>query len=274
MRNHVAFILTVIAFGIALAATVPSAEAGSGSQPPVESIEADVSARSVSVQTDFTGTEIVVFGTVENSKQPSAEAGTYDIVIVVEGTSVPHIVRRKSNLGGLWINSEQVRFASLPSYYAIASTRPIADIAEGPILTQHEIGFDYVRMVKSGGGRTQPSDVDELEEFRKAVIRLKKRDGLYIQSDHAVAFVGRSLFRTTIKVPPNVPIGLLKAKVYLFREGVLLGDYQSEVALARVGIERFLHDVAYRHGILYGLGVVIFAVGAGLASAFAFRRDQ
>ncbi len=251
-----------------------AAKAGGGATSPLpEAIEADVSARNVSVQADFTGTEIVVFGTVENSRQPSAEAGTYDIIIVVEGTSIPHVVRRKSNLGGLWMNTASVRFASLPSYYAIASTRPIQDIAELPILTQNQIGFEHVRMVKSGSGRTQITDAEDLAEFRDAVVRLKKRDGLYIQSDYAVAFVGRSLFRTTIKVPPNVPIGVLNAKVYLFREGMLLGEYKSEVTLARAGIERFLYDVAYRHGLLYSLGVVFFAVAAGLASAFAFRRE-
>ncbi len=266
--------LSGIGLALAIAISLPVAMAGGGGQAlPPETIEADVSARSVSVEADFTGTEIVVFGTVENSRQPSAEAGTYDIIIVVEGTSVPHVMRRKSNIGGIWINTKSVRFASLPSYYAIASTRPIADITDGPVLTQHEIGLDYVRMVQSGGGRTQPTDAAELEEFRKAVVRLKQRDGLYVQSDYAVAFVGRSLFRTTIKVPPNVPIGALKAKVYLFREGVLLGEYASEVALARVGIERFLHDFAHRNGVWYGLGVVLFAVGAGLASSFAFRRD-
>ncbi len=50
-----------------------------------ESVEADASTRQVAITSSFTGTEILVFGTVENSVQPSAEAGTYDVVVVVEG---------------------------------------------------------------------------------------------------------------------------------------------------------------------------------------------
>lgn len=238
-----------------------------------ESVEADVSARSVSIEADFTGTEIVVFGTVENSKQPSAEAGTYDVIVVVEGTPAPLVVRKRSNLAGLWINTQSIRLASLPSYYAISSTRPINEIAETPVLDEHGIGFAHVRMVEAGSSRVAATDPNDMEQFRHAVVRLKQRDGLYVRADYGVGFVGRSLFRSTIKVPPNVPIGRLTARVYLFREGTLLGQYKSEVSLARAGIERFLHDAAIGYSLLYGLGVVLFAVGAGLASAYAFRRE-
>lgn len=238
-----------------------------------ERVEADVSVRSVSVEADFTGTEIVVFGTVENSKQPSAEAGTYDVIVVVEGTPAPLVVRKRSNLAGLWINTQSIRLASLPSYYAISSTRPINEIAETPVLDEHGIGFAHVRMVESGSSRVASTDPKDMEQFREAVVRLKQRDGLYVRADYGVGFVGRSLFRTTIKVPPNVPIGRLTARIYLFREGTLLGQYKSEVSLARAGIERFMHDTAIRYSLWYGLCVVLFAVGAGLASAYAFRRE-
>ena len=40
-----------------------------------ESLEADVSARTVTVKTNFQGVEIVVFGAVDNSQQPSPESG-------------------------------------------------------------------------------------------------------------------------------------------------------------------------------------------------------
>jgi hypothetical protein len=53
-------------------------------EAPKEGVEADASTRQVSITSSFTGTEILVFGAVENSVQPSPEAGTYDIIVVVE----------------------------------------------------------------------------------------------------------------------------------------------------------------------------------------------
>ena len=224
-----------------------------------ESVEADVSARSVSITSGFSGTEILIFGTVENSRQPSAEAGVYDVVVVVEGTPSPVVVRRKGNVAGLWINTTSIRFASFPSYYAIASTRPIDEIAEHAVLDKNEIGFGHVRMVPAGSGRTTPTDPDDAKQFREAVIRLKQRDRLYLTADYGVTFIGRSLFRSTITLPPNVPIGLLVTRVYLLKDGKLLSEYKSQVMLERAGLDRFLYDRAYRSPLLYALATVFIA---------------
>lgn len=237
-----------------------------------ETVEADVSTRSVSITSGFSGTEIIIFGTVENSQQPSAEAGTYDVVVVVEGTPEPVYVRKKARIGGLWINSSAVRFASFPSYYAIASTRPIDEIAESSVLNKNEIGFGHVRMVPSGGARMDATDAAEIADFRSAVIRLKQRDRLYLTADYGVTFIGRSLFRSTITLPPNVPVGPLLARVYLLRDGKLLSSYTGKVTMERAGLERFLHDAAYDSSLLYALAAIMLAMTAGLAAAFAFKR--
>lgn len=242
-------------------------------QVPAESVEADVSTRNVAIKADFVGAEIVVFGAVENSRQPSAEAGTYDVVIIVEGPPSPVVVRRKANIGGIWVNTSSVRFASPPSYYSVSSTRPIQDVAEAKTLAQHEIGFEHIRMIPLASSLARVSSERELADFRDAVVRLKQRDGLYSQADYGVAFVGRSLFRATMPVPPNVPVGRLATRVFLFRDGLLLGQFKGQVSLQREGLERLLYDGAYKHPLLYGFATVLLAAAAGLGAAFAFRRE-
>ncbi len=237
-----------------------------------ETVEADVSTRSVAITSGYTGTEIIVFGTVENSRQPSAESGIYDVVVVVEGTPVPVVVRRKDRVAGLWINAKSIRFASFPSYYAIASTRPIDEIAEHAVLDKNEIGFGHVRMVPSGIERMTATDADDVARFREAVVRLKQRDHLYVTAEYGVSFIGRSLFRSTITLPPNVPVGPLTARVYLLKDGQMLSSYTSKVELERTGIERFLHDAAYNWPVFYALSAIAVACLAGLSAALAFRR--
>ena len=134
--------------------------------PAKESVEADASTRQVAITSSYTGTEILVFGTVENSVQPSAEAGTYDVVVVVEGAAAPVVVRRKSEVGGLWFNTNFVRFASLPSYYAIASTRPIDELADHAVLDANQIGFDHVLIVPAGSRHTAAMEPAEIAQFR------------------------------------------------------------------------------------------------------------
>jgi uncharacterized protein (TIGR02186 family) len=237
-----------------------------------ESIEADASTRQVAITSSFTGTEILLFGTVENSVQSSAGAGTYDIVAVVEGVSAPIIVRKKSRVGGLWINTSSMKFMPVPSYYAIVSTRPIDELAEPALLDANGIGFEHIRMVPEQTAWKEPLDPAEVASFKEALVRLKERERLYVKSDFGVAFIGRSLFRATVALPPNVPVGPLTVSVYLFKEGKLLGQYKSRLTLEREGVERFIHEFALKKSLLYGLLTVAMATVAGLAAAFAFPR--
>lgn len=259
--------LAVVCCGISLATAALA-------QAPHETVEADVSTRSVSITSNYTGTEILVFGTVENSRQPSAEAGTYDVVVVVEGMPLPAIVRRKANVGGLWINTRSVRFATFPSFYGIATTRPLEEIADANVLETHQIGFSHVRMVPSGSIRWAPQTPEEAEEFRAAAIRLKQKERLFVTNDYGVTFRGRSLFRATISLPPTVPVGPLTARLFLIKDGKVLSQYKSQVAMERAGLERFLHDAAYTSPFYYGLATVLLAAAAGLTAAFVFGRGR
>ncbi len=252
---------------------VRAAETETRAEPPDgprESIEADISTRSVAVTSSFTGTQIIVFGAVQNSRQTAPEAGLYDVVVAVEGVKAPLVARRKSNVGGIWINTESARFEALPSYYAIASTRPLAEIAPARTLAQLAIGFDHVVMTPRGASAALGAK--ELAEYRQAVTRIKQKESLYVRNDYGVSFIGRGLFRTTIDLPANVPVGPLRARVYLFREGQLLSQYSAPVRLEREGVERFLYGFATRYPLLYGLATVALAAGAGLLASAFFRR--
>lgn len=237
---------------------------------PREKVEADVSARSIAVTSGFKGTEIIVFGSVDHSRQTSAEAGYYDVVVVVEGASTPLLARKKSNVAGLWINTASAAFEGVPSYYAIASTRPIEEIADAAVLERNAIGLDYVRVAPAAKTAIDLSSQD-LKAYKDAVVRLKEKEGIYLKSDYTVAFVGRGLFRSTIALPPNVPVGPLTARVYLFREGELLSTYSTRVKLEREGLELWLYRFAFRHSVAYGISSVVLAVAAGFLAAMLFR---
>ncbi|HEY8247703.1 MAG TPA: TIGR02186 family protein [Hyphomicrobium sp.] len=246
-------------------------------QPPTPvqkpTVEADISTRSLEVTTGFTGHEIIVFGAVDNSQAPQEHGGYYDVVVVVEGTPFPVVVRKKSDVAGVWINTSSVTFASVPSYYAIASTRPIEEIAGPPVLERHAIGFQHIKMTPAAGARGTFKDY-ELAAYRAAVIRLKKAQNLYvIQPKDGVTFTGRSLFRSTIALPANVPVGPLVARTYLFRNGEVISAHIARVTLQRAGIERLVHNFAFVHSMSYGLIAVLLAVVSGLLASAYFRRQ-
>lgn len=254
----------------------PSPQQSVAAKAPVtearETVQADVSSRSVAVTSSFTGTEIIIFGAVDNSRQSSPESGFYDVVISVEGTPTRLVARKKSNVG-IWLNTASITFQSVPSYYAIISTRPLDEIADPIILRDNDIGFEHVRMTPISGWETGVT-TGELEDFKSAVVRIKQRERLYIERTvGGVVFIGRSLFRASLDLPANVPVGPLVARVHLFREGRLLHTFTSRVTLRREGLEHFLHTFAFGQPLIYGLATVLISVAMGLAATTLFRRS-
>jgi uncharacterized protein (TIGR02186 family) len=237
-----------------------------------EAVQADVSARNVAVTSSFNGTEIVIFGAVDNSQQPSAESGFYDVLIVVEGVPGRIVARRKNNVAGLWLNTSSATFDLVPSYYAMASTRPIDEITSEEFRATHGIGFPHLRFTPAFG-QVQALSTEDLKEFREAIVRLKRKQGLYVEEGYSVAFIGRSLFRSTIELPANVTVGPFETRVYLFRDEKLLSQYSVKLSLEREGMERHLHAFAFGYPTLYGLMTVAIAVAAGLIASAVFRKS-
>jgi uncharacterized protein (TIGR02186 family) len=243
-------------------------------QPGVkESLEADVSARNVRVGPGFSGVEIVVFGAIDNSQQPSPESGYYDLIIVVEGVPRRVVARHRSNVAGMWVNTSSVTFENVPTFYAIASTRPLDEIAPDDLRTLYRIGLRHLRLVPAFAQEHALSRQD-LDEFREAVARLKQRAGLFIQAPFAARFTGKNLFSSTVRLPANVTVGPFDTRIYLFHEQKLLSEFTVRLYLEREGIERYLYAFAFDYPALYGLSSVVLAATVGLLAARLFGGDR
>ena len=253
------------------APAVPPAADGTAALPR-EAVHADVSTRRIAVTSTFSGTGIIVFGAVDNSRQASAESGLYDVVIVISGSPSRLTARKKSNVGGLWINTSSTIFTSVPSYYAISSTRPLDEVASEDVLKSSGIGFDFVPMTlhRSASSLTAV----EIREWRDAVVRLKRRDRLFQQDEYGVAFVGRSLFRSAFDMPATVTVGAFETKIFLFRDGELLSTYATKLDLEREGVEQYIQRFAFDHPFFYGVFTVMIAVAAGMLASYMFSRSS
>ncbi len=235
-----------------------------------ERIEADVSSRRIGIESDFAGIQLVVFGAVDYSQQRSPEENLYDIAVVIRGPDEPTIVRQKDRVLGVWVNQSAKVFTGVPQYYAVLSTRPPAEIAPQELLDEHSIGFEHLRFRLAEGAAAQSAE--EREAFRSALIRIKEDQNLYQERNFAVAFISRSLFRATVSLPANVPVGVYDVDIFLFRNGELLDTHETELRIEKQGLERFIFNLAFEHALVYGIAGVIIAIIAGLAASAAFRK--
>ena len=75
-----------------------------------------------------------------------------------------------------------------------------------------------------------------------------------------------------MRLPANAPIARYHADTYLFRDQRLISSQRMPITVARVGVERTIHELANRASIFYGMLTVLLALGAGWLAAFLFRR--
>lgn len=244
-----------------------SLAAHAADQQHPEQVQSDISTREISIQSNFTGIDIVLFGAVDYSRAPISDEGPYDVIMVVKGPNEPMVVRRKERVAGLWMNGPSERFASVPGYYAVLSTRPFRAIASEGLLQSLGIGLANVDFGRSDTG-AKPGN-----EFRAALIRIRQEHELFVEKDDGVSFLGRSLFRGSVELPVNVPIGRYTTQVFLIRDGKVLSESQSSLKVHKVGLERMIYVLAFRHPFLYGLLAVAIAVLAGLLAWLFFKRN-
>ncbi len=237
-------------------------------QPPSqEQVQSDISTREIAIQSNFTGIEILIFGSIDFSDSRTPGEGTYDVIAVVRGPDKPIVLRKKEWVAGIWVNGPGKTYSAVPGFYAVLSTRPVRAIATDETLKKLGIGLAELDF-----GRYTKGDPQE-QAYRSAMIRLKKQKKLFQERDDAVKFIGRSLFRATIALPVNVPIGRYTVDVYLFRDGVVASKSQGSLEVNKAGFEELVYTLAFGRPFLYGLFGVFIAVLAGLAGWFAFRRD-
>ncbi|MHA1134258.1 MAG: TIGR02186 family protein [Alphaproteobacteria bacterium] len=232
-----------------------------------ETVQSDISTREIAIQSNFTGIEILIFGSVDFSDSRTPGSGTYDVIAVVRGPDEPIVVRKKQRVAGIWVNGPGKTYDNVPGFYAVLSSRPFRAIASDETLKELGIGLSELDF-----GRHIPSESQE-QAFRTAMIRLMEEKELFKEDDDGVTFIGRSLFRATVALPVSVPTGRYLVDVYLFRDGELASESQGTLEVTKAGIEAFLYTLAFQHPFVYGLLGVLIAVLMGLIGWYAFRRE-
>ncbi len=231
-----------------------------------ETVVTGLSADSIALNATFDGSELFVFGAVRRDAPTPPDAGPLDIVITIKGPPSAVTVRRKTRVLGVWVNTQSVRVRAAPSLYAIASTRPLAELLTETERLRHGIGMDQA--VRRVGSHPMLADT---RPFADAVVRLRRESGLYSQADGGVSLEEQTLFQTRFDLPANLIEGIYTAEFFLVREGEVISDGSTAISVRKTGIERWLFNLAQDSPLLYGLLAVALALAAGWLAATGFR---
>src|SRR5690606_12037553 len=109
----------------------------------------EVSQHEIRVRQGFTGTELLLYGAILDP-DGSRPDRPYDIVVVLKGPTEPILVREKAKKLGIWVNAESTAFRSAPSFFAVASSRPIEQIVDDRTAAIYELGLGFLQLSPTG----------------------------------------------------------------------------------------------------------------------------
>ena len=233
----------------------------------------DISARQVQIKYSFAGAQLLLFGAIAypGGRPPERPA---DIAVVLRGPDQPILVREKEKIAGIWMNADSSRFRSAPSYYAVASSRPINQLVDDRTASIYELGIHNLQLSPGGGSLPERE-----RHFEAGLLDLRTREGLYSQNSHGVEITDGILYRAIVTIPSQVPVGTYTAETFLIdpgsdpkRGGKVVAVATRDIQIDKSGFERDVWLASRRYRFLYGLACVLLSLALGWAAALAFRR--
>jgi uncharacterized protein (TIGR02186 family) len=227
----------------------------------------DVSQRHVEIRYSFTGAELLLFGAILYPDELS-RARNADIVVVVRGPTRSIMVREKQKIGGIWVNAATMRYRSAPSFYSVASSRPLKDIVGERTAAIYELGVGNLQLSPA----SDEASTAATDRFEKGYIDLLTRNGLFQQEGRGVEITDGALYRAHIRLPAKVPVGHYSAETFLIRDGHIIAAAVRDIEISKTGFERFVAVAADHWPWTYGISAMLISLLSGWAAATLFRR--
>ena len=233
---------------------------------PAPILVPDVSQRDIEIKFSFTGAELLLFGAIiyPGGRLPTEPA---DIIVVLKGPSQSITMREKSKIAGIWVNADSIKFRSAPSFYAIASSKPLSKLVDERTAAIYELGLNNLQLSPSSLSATT-----ETARFAKGLNDLNGRTGLYVQSPGAVEITDGVLYRARLPLSARVVTGTYTAETFLIQKGRVVAAAVREIEVRKSGFERYVGQVAGHNGIAYGLVAIAMALVMGWAAGAIARR--
>jgi uncharacterized protein (TIGR02186 family) len=222
----------------------------------------DLSRPRVSITSAFRGAEVLVFGAID---------APGDVVITVTGAPTRQVVLRKERVFGLWVNAGRQAFDDVPSFYAVAATRPLDQIlppggVPGIPVTLEE-RLDSVEAVDAQ--RRRPID---LTDFRQGLVAAKRREGLFPETVGTVTVVGSRLFRAELRFPSKLPVGDYEVRAYVFRNGQVVSAVSRPLVVSKAGFSARVSEWSHTAAPVYGVVAIGMALVVGWVAGAVARR--
>ncbi len=209
------------------------------------------------------------------------------VLVVIRGDERDEFFNRKARVGPIWINSDKIHVAAVPSIFLTFSNTPVDSLLDRHHIDAYQLDEKAIKSrltcrrhckcstTKHAGNSGMssctgvPPEPAYAELIRSSYIDLKHRAGNYQVHPQAIRLAAAAEDNTSYDLsfewPKSAPPGNYPVEVYACRNGAVLARTTAVIQVIEVGFPAELAALAETHPLTYGVIAVLAAVLAGFA---------
>ena len=229
---------------------------------PSDTIVGGLSSKSISINTTFTGSDLLIFGSIKRHGMENVIPS--NIIIEILGPPINITIREKKKVLGIWVNTNPIQVSNSPSFYSLLYTKKPELILNKTEMEKTPIGKNHFFYPKI-------SDTAYIDAI-KASIRIKSKEGFYFFENVPIILKDDTLFSARISLPANLVEGDYKVKIHLIQNKKIINSSTDIIEVRKVGLERWLYSTAHEQSLFYGIFSIFLALLFGWGASSLFRR--
>ncbi len=223
-----------------------------------ENLIAEFLDNNINIDVGFTGAKLSYFGAIDT---------TGDLVIILTGPRKKTKVIKKEKKIWFWLNSKSRIFSDVPTYYFVATSRPLSQIKNDAFLKINQIGLENLRF--EGAEELEPF---KRQEWRNGIIDSMIKTERYHSKYGKIDIIDDRLFKTEFKFASDISEGTYIVDTLLLNNGLVIGSRRSFINVSKSGLGEKVYLFASNYGLVYGIFAVLVAILFGFLVNVIMRK--
>ncbi|MBW1679403.1 MAG: TIGR02186 family protein [Deltaproteobacteria bacterium] len=200
---------------------------------------------------------------------PQKEAA---LVIRVESENNPLLkLVRKGRVVIFWMSVKQFEVSNVPFLYKIICSGNLNEVLSENLRKELHIGYEALKESMEIELLKGAPTEDDKEVVFDGFVKMKEKFGLYEVVENAVEIKDGLSFTFDLAFSDRAGEGNYTVECFAIQGKEIVGEAKETITIEKVGLTRWLTNMAHHYSALYGIMAVIVAISVGLAVGFIFK---
>jgi hypothetical protein len=209
-----------------------------------------------------------------------------NIVVIIKGDETSELFNKKGRVGPIWINTDRIHIANVPSIFLSYSSAPVNSILDASSIDTYRLDESSLKRhltcrchckcptTGPAQGHTIAAckgtvpDSQYAATIRDSFLNLKQQDGSYQFHPGTVqlaAAANGTHYSLRLNWPKSAATGTYQVEIYACKNQSVVERESTSLEVVEAGLPLYMADLAKSRPWAYGIVAVLIAVLSGFA---------